>query len=135
MSGQGQVFLDRTFSLWHQRKLRNRAGGCVVVSNRRGGLSAIRVINGALFSHHVIVAGYSSGYGYAPGDVRNDERALSEAIALGKRLCELIRIPRRDIAYYLGTVWSVFGQARWHISRFEVWNYLILKPHISTHLF
>lgn len=98
VSGQGQVFLDRTFSLWHQKKLRNKAGGCVVVANRRGGISTMRVINGALFSHHVIVAGYANGYGYAPGDVRNDERALSEAIALGKRLCELIRILRRDIA-------------------------------------
>jgi len=98
VSGQGQVFLDRTFSLWHQKKLRNKAGGCVVVSNRRGGISTIRVINGALSSHHIIIAGYANGYGHAPGDVQNDERALSEAIALGKRLCELIRILRRDIA-------------------------------------
>ncbi len=103
VSGQGQVFLDRTFSLWHQKKLRNKAGGAVVVSNRRGGISTISVINGALFSHHIIIAGYANGYGYGPGDVRNDERALSEAMALGKRLCELIRILRKDMTQYPGS--------------------------------
>jgi multimeric flavodoxin WrbA len=97
VSGQAQVFLDRTFAFWHQKKLRNKVGGCVVSSNRRGGISTIRVINGALFGHHIIIAGYANGYGSAPGDVRKDERALNEATALGKRLCELIRILRREV--------------------------------------
>ncbi|TET82867.1 flavodoxin family protein [candidate division TA06 bacterium] len=97
VSGQAQVFLDRTFPFWHQKKLRNKVGGCVVSSNRRGGISTIRVINGALFGHHIIIAGYANGYGSAPGDVRKDERALNEATALGKRLCELIRILRREV--------------------------------------
>jgi multimeric flavodoxin WrbA len=97
VSGQAQVFLDRTFSLWHQKSLRNKVGGAVAVSNRRGGISTIRVINAAFFGHRIITAGYANGYGYAPGDVRKDERALNEATALGKRLCELISIPRRDM--------------------------------------
>jgi multimeric flavodoxin WrbA len=97
VSGQAQVFFDRTFSLWHQKKLRNKVGGGVVVSRRRGGISTIRVINAVLLAHHIIIAGYANGYGYAPGDVRKDERALSEAAALGKRLCDLIRMLRRDV--------------------------------------
>ena len=97
VSGQAQVFLDRTFSLWHQKMLRNKVGGCVVASNRRGGISTTRVINGVFFAHQVIIAGYANGYGGAPGDVRKDERALSEATALGERICELIRILRRDM--------------------------------------
>ena len=60
-------------------------------SNRRGGISAIRVINGALFGHHIIIAGYANGYGKAPGDVRKDERALTEAVALGERIIEIMR--------------------------------------------
>jgi len=91
ISGQAQVFLDRTFSLWHQKRLKNKVGGCVVCSNRRGGISAIRVINGALFGHHIIIAGYANGYGKAPGDVRKDERALTEAVALGERIIEIMR--------------------------------------------
>jgi multimeric flavodoxin WrbA len=97
VSGQGKVFLDRTFSLWHEKNLRNKVGGAVAVSNRRGGISTIRVINGAFSGHHIITAGYANGYGYAPGDVRKDERALNEARALGERICELIRILRKDI--------------------------------------
>jgi multimeric flavodoxin WrbA len=97
VSGQAQVFLDRTFSLWHQKKLRNKVGGCIAVSNRRGGISALRVINAAFLSHGIISAGYANGYGYSPGDVRKDERSLNEATALGKRLCELIWILRRDL--------------------------------------
>ena len=97
VSGQAQVFLDRTFSFWHQKSLRNKVGGAVAVSNRRGGISTIRVINGAFFGHRIISAGYANGYGYAPGDVRKDERALNEATDLGKRLCELIGMLRRNI--------------------------------------
>jgi multimeric flavodoxin WrbA len=98
VSGQAQVFFDRTFSLWHRKSLANKVGGAVVVSNRRGGISAIRVINSVFSNHHMIIAGYANGYGGAPGDVRKDERALREAVALGERLCEVIKLLRRNRA-------------------------------------
>lgn len=97
VSGQAQVFFDRTFAFWHQKRLSNKVGGGVVSSNRRGGLSAIRVINSLLLSHNIIIAGYASGYGHAPGEIRKDERALREAVTLGKRLYELIRmLPQKE---------------------------------------
>ena len=68
------------------------------MSDRRGGISAIGVINSVFFAHDIIIAGYANGYGRAPGDVRKDERALSEAMALGKRLCELMTILRKDVS-------------------------------------
>lgn len=89
VSGHGQVFLDRTFALWHHKKLKNKLGGCVVASNRRGGINAIKVISGAMFGHHMIIAGYANGYGLGPGDIVKDERALREAANLAKRLREL----------------------------------------------
>lgn len=95
VSGQAQVFFDRTFSLWHQKRLKDKIGGAVVVSNRRGGMSCTRIINSLFHNHQMIIAGYASGYGHAPGDVRNDERAWKEAIALGERLCDLIRIIKK----------------------------------------
>ena len=64
--------------------------------DRRGGISAIRVINSVFSNHHMIIAGYANGYGAAPGDVRNDKRALREAVALGERLCELIKLLKRN---------------------------------------
>lgn len=95
VSGQAQVFFDRTFSLWHRKHLRNKVGGSVIVANRRGVISGIEVINNVLFNHEMIIAGYVSGYGGAPGDVRKDERASKDAIALGDRLCELIKMLKK----------------------------------------
>lgn len=95
VSGQAQVFFDRTFSLWHRKDLRNKVGGSVIVANRRGGISGIEVINNVLFNHEMIIAGYVSGYGGAPGDVRKDERASKDAKALGERLCELIKMTKK----------------------------------------
>ena len=91
VSGQGQIFFDRTFSIWHQKLLKDKVGGCVAVSNRRGGISVIRVIESLFSNHQMIMAGYANGYGLAPGDIRKDERALREATALGERLGALIR--------------------------------------------
>jgi multimeric flavodoxin WrbA len=92
ISGHGQIFLDRTFALWHQKKLSNKVGGSIVVGNRRGGISAIRIINDEFLDHHILVAGYATGYGRAPGDIRGDERAFKESAALGTRLYELIAL-------------------------------------------
>ncbi len=92
VSGQGQVFFDRTFVFWHEKKLKNKVGACVAAANRRGSISAIKVMNSVLFNHQIIIAGFANGYGHDPGDVRKDPRALADAAALGGRLCELIRI-------------------------------------------
>lgn len=94
ISGHAQIFLDRTFALWHQKKLKNKVGASVVVANRRGGISAIRIITDAFLDHHILMAGYASGYatGYAraPGDIHKDDRAFKEAGDLGRRMCDLI---------------------------------------------
>lgn len=97
VSGQAQVFFDRTFSLWHHKRLNNKVGASIAASNRRGGITAIKMINSIFFNHNIIIAGYTNGYGRAPGDVRKDERALSDAVALGNRLCELMKMLRRNV--------------------------------------
>ena len=90
ISGQAQVFLDRTFALWHHKQLKNKAGGGVAVANRRGGISAVRIIGDVFLDHHILIAGYVTGYARAPGEIQKDERAFKEARDLGKRLFELI---------------------------------------------
>lgn len=90
ISGHAQVFLDRTFALWHQKKLKNKVAGSLTVGNRRGGISAVRTINDVFLDQQMLIAGYATGYARAPGDIRKDERAFKEAAALGKRMFELI---------------------------------------------
>lgn len=95
VSGQAQVFFDRTLSLWAQKKLSNKVGGSAVVSEHRGGICCIQVINSLYHTHRIINAGYTTGYGFAPGEIRKDERAFRDAIALGERLCHLIKILKK----------------------------------------
>lgn len=90
ISGHAQIFLDRTFALWHHKKLRNKIGGSVVVANRRGGISAVRIITDVFLDHHILIAGYATGYARAPGDIHKDGRAFKEAVALGKRMREVM---------------------------------------------
>ena len=97
VSGQAQVFFDRTFPFWHRKMLRNKVGGSVTVANRRGTMRAIEIINSVFLAHDIVIAGYANGYGRNPGDVRKDQRAMREATVLGKRMCDLIRVLRDDI--------------------------------------
>jgi multimeric flavodoxin WrbA len=90
VSGHAQIFLDRTFTFWHQKELQNKVGGGIAVGNRRGGICSIRAINDVLIDQHMIIAGYVTGYALAAGDIRKDQRAFKEAAALGNRLCELL---------------------------------------------
>jgi len=90
ISGHAQIFLDRTFALWHHKKLKNKAGGSIVVANRRGAVSAVRMINDVFLDQQMLIAGYATGYARAPGDIRKDERAFKETAALGERMGELI---------------------------------------------
>ena len=90
ISGHAQIFLDRTFALWHHKKLKNKAGGSVAVANRRGAISAAHMINDVFLDQQMLIAGYATGYARAPGDIRKDERAFNESTALGKRMGELI---------------------------------------------
>jgi multimeric flavodoxin WrbA len=90
VSGNAQIFLDRTFPFWHTKELQNKVGGSIAVGNRRGGICSVRAINDVLIDQHMIIAGYVTGYALAAGDIRKDERAFNEAAALGNRLCQLL---------------------------------------------
>jgi len=90
VSGHAQIFLDRTFPFWHQKKLKNKVGGSIAVGNRRGGICSTRVINDVLLDQEMIIAGYVTGYALAAGDIQKDPRAFREASELGKRMLELL---------------------------------------------
>ena len=90
ISGHAQVFLDRTFALWHHKKLKNKVAASLTVGNRRGGISAARIINDVFLDQQMLIAGYATGYARSPGDIHKDERAFKEARSLGKRMCEIM---------------------------------------------
>jgi len=79
INGQTKNLIDRTYSLYHDRRLAGRKAVGVAVCADRGGERALETIEGFLNSHEFSYLGYVCGKGYAPGDVRKDERAMKQA--------------------------------------------------------
>ncbi len=91
VTGQAKTFLDRLYALQHPRKrLMNKVGAAVVVAGRQGKTRALEVIVEALRSHRIIIADTVDGFGYEPGEIRRDERAMRSAWELGREMVQLI---------------------------------------------
>ena len=92
VSGQTKIFMDRTYALrYPYHKLRNKVGGAIVVTGRRGSVNALSVINNFFLGHDMKAAGLGiSGYATEKGEVRRDERAMRGARSLGRQVTKLI---------------------------------------------
>lgn len=92
VSAQTKLVIDRTYALRRPtRRLAGKVGGGIAVATRRGQLEALTVINNFFLGQGMIPAGLGvDGRGTEKGDVNEDQRALSEATELGRRMVELI---------------------------------------------
>jgi multimeric flavodoxin WrbA len=93
VSGQTKIFMDRTYALrYPYHKLKNKVGGAIAVTGRRGSVNALSVINNFFLGHDMLVTGLGiSGYGTEKGEVKQDKRAMQEAKSLGKQVVQLIK--------------------------------------------
>lgn len=91
VSGQTKIFMDRTYALrYPHHKLRDKVGGAIVVTGRRGSVNALSVINNFFLGHDMLVAGLGiSGYATEKGEVRQDEKAMLGAKSLGRQVTKL----------------------------------------------
>ncbi len=92
VSAQAKLVIDRTYAfrrpIW---KLRGKVGGAVAVAGRRGQVSTLMVINNFFSSHGVLLPSLGvEGRASGKGDIKNDERALTDATALGTEMVQLI---------------------------------------------
>lgn len=94
VSGQAKMFMDRTYALrYPYRKLKNKVGGAIVTTGRRGSVNALSAINNFFLGHDMLATGIGiSGYGTEVGEVRQDERAMQGAKSLGKEVVQLIKV-------------------------------------------
>jgi multimeric flavodoxin WrbA len=76
INGQTKNLIDRTYSLYHDRKLAGRKAVAVTVCADRGCERALETLEGFLNAHEISYLGYICGKGYNPGDIRRDERAM-----------------------------------------------------------
>jgi multimeric flavodoxin WrbA len=93
VNGQLKNFIDRTYSLYHDRKLAGRKGVAVAVHANKGAVRTIQTLEGFLSSHEFASLGCVKGTGYHEGDVLNDADAVKKAQKMGDKI---IRLVKRD---------------------------------------
>lgn len=91
ISGQAKIFIDRTYPFIHERRLRNKVGGTIVISTRAGCSNAFMAINSFFIIQRMRIAGGAICYGAKKGEVLNDSRGMGEVRALGKFITTLIK--------------------------------------------
>jgi multimeric flavodoxin WrbA len=93
--GHLKNFIDRTYSLYHDRKLAGRRGVAVAVQAQKGANRTIQTIEGFLSSHEFSSMGSVKGSGYEEGAVMNDEEAVRKAEKVGDKIVRLL-VPHHD---------------------------------------
>jgi len=93
--GHLKNFIDRTYSLYHDRKLAGKKGVAVAVHANKGASRTIQTLEGFLSTHEFSSLGSVKGTGYHDGDVLNDAEALRRARKIGDKIVRLLR-PNND---------------------------------------
>jgi len=89
--GHLKNFIDRTYSLYHDRKLAGRQAVAVTCCADSGGNRALQTIEGFFSSHEFTYMGGVSGKGYLAGEVLQDARAIKRAQEIGNKIVKLLR--------------------------------------------
>jgi multimeric flavodoxin WrbA len=93
--GHLKNFIDRTYSLYHDRKLAGKKGVAVAVHANKGASRTIQTLEGFLSTHEFSSLGSVKGTGYREGDVLNDAEAVLRAQKIGDKIVRLLK-PRHD---------------------------------------
>lgn len=91
VTAQAKLFMDRTFSLYHDKRLNGKVCGCIAVAGRRGTANALAALNMFFLGQDMRpVSNGLSAYGSGRGDVKKDERSMRGAHDLGLMIAEAI---------------------------------------------
>lgn len=93
--GHMKNFIDRTYSLYHDRKLSGRKGIAVAVNAEKGASRTIQTLEGFLSTHEFASLGSVKGKGYEEGSVLNDREAVQKAEKIGDKIVRLLK-PHHD---------------------------------------
>jgi multimeric flavodoxin WrbA len=91
VGGQIKNFIDRTYSLYHDRKLAGKKGVAVAVHANKGATRTIQTLEGFLSAHEFASLGAVKGTGYHEGDVLNDAEAVRRAQKIGDKIVRLLK--------------------------------------------
>ncbi len=93
--GHLKNFIDRTYSLYHDRKLSGRKGVAIAVQASKGANRTIQTLEGFLSTHEFSSLGWVKGTGYKAGDVLKDKDAVLKAQKIGDKIVRLLK-PHHD---------------------------------------
>lgn len=91
VGGHVKNFIDRTYSLYHDRKLAGRKGVAVAVCANKGATRTIQTLEGFLSTHEFSSLGSVKGTGFREGDVLNDTVAVQKAQKTADKIIRLIK--------------------------------------------
>jgi multimeric flavodoxin WrbA len=91
VSGQLKNFIDRTYSLYHERQLAGRSAVGVAVHASSGNVRALQTMEGFFNTHEFSYLGSVLGKGYHPGEVMDDPQALAQVERVADRIIRLLR--------------------------------------------
>ena len=91
VSAQVKAFMDRTYAIIRERKLRGKVGGAAVVARRAGCANAYSLLTTFFIQHRMSFAGGIIGYADAEGDIKNDQEAMNEARLAGRAMVRTIQ--------------------------------------------
>jgi multimeric flavodoxin WrbA len=89
--GHLKNFIDRTYSLYHDRKLAGRKGVAVAVCANKGASRTIQTLEGFLSTHEFSSLGSVKGEGYHEGDVLKDKDAIQKAHKTADKIIRLVK--------------------------------------------
>lgn len=89
--GHLKNFIDRTYSLYHDRKLAGRKGVAVAVCANKGASRTIQTLEGFLSTHEFSSLGSVKGMGYHEGDVLKDTEAIQKAHKTADKIVRLVK--------------------------------------------
>ena len=91
VTGQLKNFIDRTYSLYHDRRLSGKKGIAVAVNATMGAERAAATIEGFLGAHEFKSLGSVIGTGTDEGDIMEDAKAVAHAKKTGDKIVRLLR--------------------------------------------
>lgn len=96
VNGQTKNFIDRTYSLYHDRKLGGKNAVVVAVCADRGCERTLETLEGFVNTHNFSSLGYISGRGFGEGEVLRDEHAVKKAIDIAEKIMKLLSNTHRE---------------------------------------
>lgn len=93
--GHLKNFIDRTYSLYHDRKLAGRSGIAVAINASKGATRTVQTIEGFLSTHEFSSLGSVKGTGFEEGAVLKDTEAVRKAEKIGDKIVRLLN-PHHD---------------------------------------